>query len=580
MAEQTNHRATRHGTAFILILCTLVLGLHAFTLRPGHTWWGMDDFTAYLAHGRNLVQGLPYSDIDSVHDSNLPASNQRTAFPPAFSLVVGVVDFFTRGDHLERSQGTPVLARSAAGLETDLETHLETDLETTPATEQSAPPGTEPTVVQRLPYGVDILAIKRVLAFFTALAVFMIYRAFRFSARPPVLFLAVAAFALSPYVFAFRELVRSEMMFLGLTYLWLAQVQSIGQREEEGERADGTSEPRKTWGAAVLAGLVMAAAYSTRTAAIVLPAALVAIDVLRYRRLRSSSVVMLGVAALCVLLLRMGFDSVEGGYVNKMATEWSFSTMTFNAEQLVWNFERLWANGFSGAVQRGVGAIMVLLAVIGFVLRLCRPGIIETYAMAYMGMILVLPTDSAWMRYLLPLLPVFFLYAFTGAQLIAGEAIRRRRLVLGAVVLMLAANAATAFANLDRGPLADGLSDPETEQVFQWVRENTEPYDVVVFKKSRALTQVTGRPSLCYPEVFKYGELSQEQVWDHFRAVKPVALILKHSPVEPSNIFNMLSHTDQGFLESFVAHSPDELVEVLRNDDFSVYELRAFPDQG
>lgn len=559
MRENTPSPQGRPGQAILLVLCGLVLLLHATTVRPGHTWWGIDDFTAYLVHGRNLLEGRAYGDIDTVVDPALPPSFQRTAFPPAFSLVVGVVDRVTSGGTLG----------VAAARERDLE----------PPDSSAAIDHASPRVTSVLgddpsrPYGLDILSIKRLLALFTALAVFFSYRAFRPTARPAELLLAAGAFGLSPYLFEFRELVRSEGLFLVLAYGWMALVQSMEAREEAGG---------KTWGAAVLAGVILALAYSTRTAAVVLPPALIAADVVRRRswRLRRSTWVVLIVGGACIFAQRAAFASVEGGYVGKLAREWSFATITENISQLAWNYERLWTNGFSTGLQRGVAAFLALLAGVGFFARLRRPTIVEAFTVLYLCMIIVLPTDSAWMRYLLPVLPVFMLSVFTGARVLAGTVPARRTALMGAAAVVILVSYGSAFAHLDQGPLADGMDDPDTIEVFDWVARNTGSDDTIIFKKSRALSLATGRPSIAYPEIFKYGELPDAELWRHFEAVHATAFVMKHSPEEPSNMFRMLSHSDRSFVQRFVENYPNQLVEVFRNSDFSVYEVRGFPRSG
>jgi hypothetical protein len=330
----------------------------------------------------------------------------------------------------------------------------------------------------------------------------------------------------------------------------------------------------------VLAGVVLALAYATRTAAIVLPPALLVTDLLRHRRVRFSSWIVLGVAGACALVQRVAFASVEGGYLGKLAREWDVSTLSRNTSQLAWNYERLWANGFSPGLQRGVAVFLVALAVVGFISRLRRPGLLEVFSVLYGVMIVVLPTDSAWMRYLLPVLPVFLLSVFRGARVLAGSSAARRTglTVTAAAAILLSYGG--AYAHLEYGPLADGLDDPETVEAFDWVVRHTTPEDTVIFRKSRALTLATGRPSICYPEIYKYGELSDEEQWRHFQAVGAVAFVMKHSPEDPSNMFRMLAHSDRAFVERFVERYPDQLVEVLRNDDFTIYQVRGFPDGG
>jgi len=548
--ETSNQEARRPGKAVVLVLCALVFALHAATVRPGHPWWGMDDFTAYLAHGRNLLEGRPYDAIDTVSDPALPPSHQRTSFPPAFSLLVGIVDRATTGGsggHGARAQATDADPFADPGRTSD--------------GDRPRVLGTDP---QR-PYGLDILSLKRMVALFTALSVLAVWAAFRRTSGGAVLLLAVAAYGFSPYVFAFRELVRSEMVFLTLLYVWLAQVQGLDAAEREG---------RRPWGRAALCGLVLAAAYATRTAAIVLPPTLLATDLLRARRIRRTTWVVLGVAGACILAQRAAFSAVEGGYLDKAAREWEFSTITFNLEQLAWNYERLWSNGVSGLARRAVAVLAALVAAVGFLSRLRRPTVVEVFTVLYTGMILVLPTDSAWMRYQLPVLPFILLCLFTGARVLGNLAPMPSARLVGATAAVVLVTYAGAYAHLDYGPLEDGLTAPTTVEAFDWVDRHTAPDDVVVFKKARALTFATGRPSLCYPELYAFGELPDEELWRHFGAVDAKVFLLKHTPVAPSNLFRMLNHSDDGFLERFVSRFPDRLVEVWRNADFVAFEVR------
>ena len=531
MVEKVSQKQSRSLTRAVLALCAVVFLLHSTTVRPGHGWWGMDDFTAYLAHGRNLLEGQPYGEIDTVFDPALPPSFQRTAFPPVFSLLVGFV------------------VRPADGVSRTVDV-------------QAKEPGR--------PYGLNILSMKYLLAFFTALSIYLSYRAFQSSSGRTELLLTAAAFGFSPYVFASREIVRSEMLFLCLAYFWMAQIQWMERSEQEGKQATGM---------AILAGVIMAGAYATRTAAVVLPFALIAFDVMRSRRLRRSTWIALTVAGVCVLAQRGAFQSVEGGYVGKLAREWSFSTIADNLAQLGWNYERLWANGLSTNLQRGVAGFMAILATVGFLSRLRRPTIVEFFFVLYVAMIVALPTDSAWMRYLLPVLPVILLSVFRGAKVLAGLMPLGGRSVMGVVVLLMLVSYGGAYAHLDYETLPDGLDDPDAVEAFEWVADNTAADDVVIFKKSRTMTLATGRPSISYPEIFKYGTLSDSELWKHFEAINSVAFVMKHSPASPSNIFHMMNHSDEAFVERFVSRYPDELVEVLRNEDFTIYEVRSFPRQ-
>ena len=540
MSEKVDSDARKRGLPAVLLLGVLVALVHGACVRPGHTWWGMDDYTAYLVHGRNILEGLPYTDIDTVHDPGLPPSFQRTAFPPAFSLLVGLVDRSIRS-------GAEQHALAQAG-----DQPFDTDaLHDDP----------------RRRGGLDLVPLKRVLALIMGASVVAVFFAMRRTTHSVPLALGLLGFAASPYLFAFKELVRSEMAFVLLAYLWMGMVQYTERRERDGHR---------TYLLAVAAGLVMGLAYATRTAAVVLPPALITADLLRHRKLRMSSIISLGVAGALIFGQRAAFASVEGGYVGKAVQEWGTATLVENAQQLSWNAMRIWENGFSTVLQQALAVGFVLLMLIGLVDRLRKPTVVEVFVLGYMTMIFLLPTDSAWMRYLIPALPFALICAFSGARLL-GRWMPGQAVPLWAASVLLFGTYASAYAHMDHGPLRDGLSAPETVEVFEWVEQHTGPDEVVIFQKWRTLSLATGRPSTSYPQIFRHGELPDDELWQHFRRIGAVAFVLKHTPPTESNLFRMLNHSDQGFLERFVAKYPEHFDEKLRNDEFVVYELRGYP---
>jgi 4-amino-4-deoxy-L-arabinose transferase-like glycosyltransferase len=74
----------------LLILGTIVLlgGIHLATLREGHEWG--DDFSLYVAHARNLVEGRAYTDTGYVYNPHNSIVSPRS-YPPLFPLLLAPV---------------------------------------------------------------------------------------------------------------------------------------------------------------------------------------------------------------------------------------------------------------------------------------------------------------------------------------------------------------------------------------------------------------------------------------------------------------------------------------------------------
>ena len=536
---------------FAALALVLLVGFGA-SVRPGVLWWGMDDLTAYVIHGRNLLSGLPYEAIETVNDPGLPAAHLRTSFPPVLPVIIGVTERLVSDRGPEPDYVEEVLPGGV-----------------TLRVEQQPPGDDDPD----RPYDLPVLVFKRVLVGFLATATLLWGFVLRRALPTPVVLCVLAAVMLHPYVFAFRELVRAEFVYLALLAGWFLCVQRLDEAREDGATR---------WGTAVLAGVLLYLAYATRSAAMVLVPTLLVWDVLRWRRLRVTSLVLMAVAGLGWFVQQQALGSVESGYADQAQDMFGLHVVVENAQQLRWKFERLFdpragvgGSGLAGALMLAVAAV----AVIGGLSRLRRPSILDVYGAGYLAMLLLLPTHSAWLRYLLPWLPVLGLWVASGTLFLArlpwGARIPRVAPVLLSAIYVSAWPAAVAAE-----PDDEGLADPDTREAFAWVEELVGPDEPVLFSKSRTLTLATGRPSLGYPRLYAHGELSDDVVTRHFAAVGLEWLLLKHSGPLEVGPYGMLDHCDREFLEGvpdpetgllrngWAAGHADALREVRRNDDY------------
>src|SRR5262249_31363402 len=121
------------------------------------------------------------------------------------------------------------------------------------------------------------------------------------------------------------------------------------------------------------------------------------------------------------------------------------------------------------------------LAVIGYV-RCVRRGLTprELFGPLYFAIIVVWPAAAWGQRFLLPLLPLFFLYALHGVQFLREN--------VPAVAVPAAALPALAFvsylglyARTDFGPHREGVTKAESVEFFEYVKTSTGRDDVFVF---------------------------------------------------------------------------------------------------
>src|ERR1700691_4453743 len=73
---------------WLIVIVTGISAWHLLTIRAGHDWG--DDFSLYIQHAKNIVEGRPYGDTGYIYNPSLPVLSPRT-YPPVFPLLLAPV---------------------------------------------------------------------------------------------------------------------------------------------------------------------------------------------------------------------------------------------------------------------------------------------------------------------------------------------------------------------------------------------------------------------------------------------------------------------------------------------------------
>ncbi len=251
-------------------------------------------------------------------------------------------------------------------------------------------------------------------------------------------------------------------------------------------------DPR-TWriGAALLLSLLLHATYGTRTIGIVLLPALVLADLWKFRR-PSRFLIVVVVMTLGLILLQNMLVVSPRAYLNavKLSAGSTWQHMIFYGKTLSY----VWRNGASKAAQIVFALLFTALAGVGFSRAFwTRRSIVEFYLLGYVAVLIAWPSEIG-MRGLLPILPLYFAW---GLQALVGVTGRLTPALRTACLVFLFAFIGGTYVYAFRWRahqehLLD-VSDPEAQQVFTYVKENSKPMDLIVFQKSRALALFTDR---------------------------------------------------------------------------------------
>lgn len=322
-------------------------------------------------------------------------------------------------------------------------------------------------------YGENILALKIPGAL--CLIAFLALLAFGFRRYHSGwwLFALVGLFALNPVVLSAADEVLSDIPFLLLS---TAAVLLIG-------KSSGLS-----------LGALMAAACFVRGNGVLLPAVLIVTQIFGCRR--RSILPHLTFLAL-FLLWRAAFPEGGGGSYLSYLRGTSFGTVSQNAL----DYARAPAHFFAGApLHKAIYVASVPFTLYGAFLRRREDAHILIYVALTLGLLLVWPFAGG-LRLFLPALPFYCSFLLTGLEQVVGDSTRRVRACAACLAFVLCGfvltSAVGARDNLARGRvLPRGAYTRTAVEMFEFVKERTEPGARIVFFRPRAMRLMTSRRSV------------------------------------------------------------------------------------
>ena len=140
-------------------LIIIVIGtFYLSTIRPGHRWG--DDYSMYISHARNIVEGRPYGDTGYIYNPRRVIGPKT--YPPVFPLLLAPIYYF---------------------------------------------------------FGLNLSAMKVEVILIFLLALFTIYLALRNEIQWPYLIALIALTGFNPQFWIFKDQILSDLPFLLFTYL-------------------------------------------------------------------------------------------------------------------------------------------------------------------------------------------------------------------------------------------------------------------------------------------------------------------------------------------------------------------------
>ena len=444
-----------------LIACISCIGIfYIGTLVDGQNWSG--DFSHYLHHAINIVEGRNYSDTQYLVNS-IGFFVGPYNYPPIYPILLAPVYWC---------------------------------------------------------FGFDLEAFKWVsnLSFLAALW----FAALCFQKRLTLnILLPVLLIALNPYLWGFRNNILSDFTFTAFCFLALYLMLAYFEREEQ-----ASYDLKQQLLHSILIGVCCYLAYGTREIGIVAPLTFIAYDIVGRRKLSLASVVVTGTfISLAMLQSHLLSESFVPQYIQDNLSKLAHERSSVSISHTKWIstdpaaiMERVktyrWAlqnfipehsgNGAITSLLVTVSKILfnltTLLALIGYIrCLLLKLSVLEIFLAGYISVLLLFGAPAT-VRYLIPVFPFLVYYSFIAFQW-ASNLINKRTLVIGVAgySLMTGLVYVTSMASASYERFEKGITHQQAEEMFDYIRKQTNTNDSIVFRKPRVMSLYTGRTSAAYP---------------------------------------------------------------------------------
>jgi hypothetical protein len=319
---------------------------------------------------------------------------------------------------------------------------------------------------------------------------------------PPAMALApIALLGLHPAMWDFKDTIFSEFPFMLFCYAALYFVDGF-------DRMDPL--PRR-WAVAG-AAIALALAALTRSIGIILFPITFLLALYRSRRLANPATWAVALAAGIVILAALLFPSDAGTYAGYFKDFSGLASIKENALRNNAAVGNLVLNELLGNrwLARGWGIVFLLLVLCGWIARTrTRLSVFELFFAAYLLFFMVYPLGVERSRYLMPLWPLFLLYAFRGACTVGASLGKTAR--FGAPALLFAAFCAlyvVQYARTDFGPIPYSVTNPRSLELFEAIKTTVPADAAVLTRKPTIIALFTQRRAAVWPT-----DASDDDLW-------------------------------------------------------------------
>ena len=425
------------NTRWMILIALLSLVISVGTLRRGHDWG--DDFASYIMQAQSIIDGNMQNFVE--HNSFTVLESSYTigpaSYPWGYPLALVPV-ILLRGTH-------PLLLKL---------------------------PG---------------------ILFFVAF-LFSLYFLTKNRLTPTESLLLVSLFAFNPTLLDFTDQILSDIPFLFLSTVTLVCM---------------ISENRQTKTGSLLIGITTAFAFFIRTQGILLLASYLLLETWNAWTHRvDKTFLKRNIAGMVWAMMGFGVPWLiyvwvfPGGGESYFAqySEFQVATVFQFVERYFLVFSSFFGKNIIGQL---VYYVLFILFIVGAWTRRKQEAIFIVFFGVWMFFLITWPYWQG-LRFIFPLLPIFIYFAFWGVRTLITKFVSQQQrgqtlanvLFLAIAFAFFGTSTLNAYNNLKSGREIAGPFDPYSDELFEFIKDNTPVDSVVIFFKPRAMRLFTDRDSV------------------------------------------------------------------------------------
>ena len=427
---------------YICWLAVFVVAIfYILTLRIGHNWGG--DFSQYIHHAKNIIEGKPYNDI--LYIVNGYSFVSPPTYPPVFPIfLAGVISFF--GDSLP--------------------------------------------------------AMKLLIISFFALSLLVIVKLYRNSLNKYSLLLLILIIGFNPLIWSYKDKILSEFpyVFFSVTSLYLMQSNVVEASWKKtfmvgifmylayGTREIGIILPL-TLLSYDLWHYRKLRVNSLVSCSIFIMLAVVQWQLMLFEPLYpeiNAQLNLLGEKA-ALTPSHLSFFNFDLESIYRQIMAYNYSAFSF------WQIKEYELDHY-------FYYFITVFALIGFAKTIInKVNIVEIYFVGYLLVLILFGGVDT--RYIVPIIPFYVFYVLFGLFQLHYIDIKLNIITHAVLVLFLIYLSVYAFVHAQYGAIEPGVEDDQAQALFLFIKTNTEDEDTIIFRKPRVLSLYTNRKSSAYPRV-------------------------------------------------------------------------------